>query len=224
MPKTVFETIFDSAYLMFALAASCLLLRSGHNSARWIFGVATLTLFIGDACHLIPRIFAFAHPASAALKRAKGAGRLAASVTMTLYYVMVAYGLARVYSYSFDSAASVWAAGWIVFVIMAVTRLLLLAFPGNHWLSGAPSGRFPLYRNLPFAMMGALLAAAFLAQWNASPNPNPFKPMPLAILLSFAFYLPVALDDGRHPKRGMLMIPKTLTYVWMTVTYLRLTP
>ncbi|MDR1262632.1 MAG: hypothetical protein LBK46_03960 [Oscillospiraceae bacterium] len=217
----VFETIFDSAYLMFALIASCLLLRSGHNSARWIFGAATLTLFVGDACHLIPRMFAFAHPSSAALVRAKGAGRLAASVTMTLYYVMVAYGFARVYSYSLDNAAAVWMTGWIVFIILAVIRLLLLAFPGNHWLSGAPSGRFPLYRNLPFAMMGALLAAAFLAQRSASLNP--LKPMPLAILLSFAFYLPVALDDGRHPKRGMLMIPKTLVYVWMTVMYLQLT-
>ena len=39
--------------------------------------------------------------------------------------------------------------------------------------------------------------------------------MPLAVTLSFAFYLPVVLLSGTYPPVGMLMIPKTLAYVWV---------
>jgi len=44
----------------------------------------------------------------------------------------------------------------------------------------------------------------------------------LAILLSFAFYLPVVLWSNRYPKIGMLMLPKTCTYLWMLVMLLAL--
>lgn len=42
-----------------------------------------------------------------------------------------------------------------------------------------------------------------------------FRFMPLAVTLSFGFYLPVVLLSGVLPIIGMLMIPKTLAYVWM---------
>lgn len=39
--------------------------------------------------------------------------------------------------------------------------------------------------------------------------------MPLAVGLSFDFYLPVVLFSGIAPVVGVLMIPKTLAYVWI---------
>lgn len=39
----------------------------------------------------------------------------------------------------------------------------------------------------------------------------------LAILLSFAFYIPVVLWAEVSPMIGMLMLPKTCMYVWMVV-------
>ena len=36
----------------------------------------------------------------------------------------------------------------------------------------------------------------------------------LTIVISFAFYLPVVLLADKIPMIGMLMIPKTLAYVW----------
>ena len=44
--------------------------------------------------------------------------------------------------------------------------------------------------------------------------------MAIAIGLSFLFYLPVAFGSKKHPKIGILMIPKTLCYVWMIVMFL----
>ncbi|MCI8474268.1 MAG: hypothetical protein HFF07_02885 [Oscillospiraceae bacterium] len=37
----------------------------------------------------------------------------------------------------------------------------------------------------------------------------------LAAGLTFGFYLPVVLFSGVAPAVGMLMIPKTLAYVWV---------
>ena len=37
----------------------------------------------------------------------------------------------------------------------------------------------------------------------------------LAIVLSFGFYIPVVLFADAIPLIGMLMIPKTLAYVWV---------
>lgn len=42
-----------------------------------------------------------------------------------------------------------------------------------------------------------------------------FKYMWLAITLSFLFYIPVVLWADTLPMIGMLMIPKTLAYVWV---------
>jgi len=46
-------------------------------------------------------------------------------------------------------------------------------------------------------------------------NDRQFKFMWLAILLSFAFYIPVVLFAGTYPLVGMLMLPKTVCYVWI---------
>ena len=39
--------------------------------------------------------------------------------------------------------------------------------------------------------------------------------MPLAVALSFGFYVPVVLFSSIVPAVGILMIPKTLAYVWI---------
>jgi hypothetical protein len=44
---------------------------------------------------------------------------------------------------------------------------------------------------------------------------DPFRFMGLAIVLSFAFYIPVVLWADLHPLIGMLMLPKTCAYLWM---------
>lgn len=41
--------------------------------------------------------------------------------------------------------------------------------------------------------------------------------MPQAVILSFGFYLPVVLFSGIAPAVGVLMIPKTLAYVWIVL-------
>ena len=43
----------------------------------------------------------------------------------------------------------------------------------------------------------------------------------LYILLSFAFYIPVAIGAGSVPMLGMLMLPKTVCYILMVAAFLK---
>lgn len=46
--------------------------------------------------------------------------------------------------------------------------------------------------------------------------------MVAAILISFGCYLPVTLMSKKHPKVGLLMIPKTCAYIWIIAMGLEL--
>ena len=59
--------------------------------------------------------------------------------------------------------------------------------------------------------MGIMIIVLFL---RTSRNDSAFRYMPLAVALSFGFYLPVVLFSSSVPVVGILMIPKTLAYVW----------
>ena len=62
--------------------------------------------------------------------------------------------------------------------------------------------------------MGVIIIVLFYQEGRKAADPV-FRFMPLAVTLSFAFYLPVVLLSGTYPLVGMLMIPKTLAYVWV---------
>lgn len=47
-----------------------------------------------------------------------------------------------------------------------------------------------------------------------------FRPVWILILLSFLFYIPVAVGAGAVPVLGMLMLPKTICYIWLLVIFL----
>ena len=49
---------------------------------------------------------------------------------------------------------------------------------------------------------------------------KPFRPVWLLVLLSFLFYIPVAVGAGEVPILGMLMLPKTVCYILLIVIFL----
>lgn len=61
--------------------------------------------------------------------------------------------------------------------------------------------------------MGILIIVIFYKSSRQN-NDKLFKNMWLTIFISFGFYLPVVLFADTIPAIGMLMIPKTLAYVW----------
>ena len=201
------EAVFDGCYLLLALLAGCvLLLPAGASGPRRLAGVMALTLVCGDACHLIPRMCAAVLQREEALRPALGRGKQIVSVTMTLFYVLLWQLCRMLFAVRMDRL-------WTGAVFgLAATRILLCMLPQNRWQQRYPPVKWSIYRNLPFFLMGAATAAQFFIHRFELPA---LRWMWLAIALSFAFYLPVALLSGRFAKIGMLMLPKTCAYLWM---------
>jgi len=216
MAQALAETIFDALYLSYAVIIGLFLLIKGDKgSLVREFGAMAIVLGAGDAFHLVPRVMALWTTGLEANAAALGVGKLITSITMTAFYLILYYIWRARYQKSGVAGLNV--TMWT----LAAARVALCALPQNEWLSANPPLLFGMLRNIPFAMMGILLIVLFAREAKQA-NDRVFGWMWLAITLSFAFYLPVVLFADQIPMLGMLMIPKTLAYVWIVVMGLNL--
>ena len=199
------ENLFCGGYLLFALAAGCVFLSRGSElGARC--AAMTFLLAGGDAFHLIPRIIANLNPAWPGKRRWLGLGNLISSITMTLFSVALAL------------AMDCWRPGQLpgfalpALIALSAARIALCACPANRWLTDGGDQRWRLYRNLPFLAIGLITVAYLIA---------PFGQGLLAalVVVSFACYMGVVMGVRKRPALGMLMMPKTVCYIWM-IAYL----
>ena len=85
--------------------------------------------------------------------------------------------------------------------------------PQNQWLSADAPLSWGIYRNIPFTLLGMVIIVLFYRSAREQGD-RAFGWMWLTIVWSFGFYIPVVLWADTIPMIGMLMIPKTCTYVW----------
>lgn len=210
----IFEAVFDILYLVAALLLGFVLLFiKSTNNASMLAGVMALVLVCGDAFHLLPRIMVIITQQKERLRRALGRGKQITSITMTVFYLLLWQIGLLIFS---PKGGNFWS--YLVYLLAAV-RILLCLLPQNKWQEPHPPVSWGIGRNIPFFLLGAAVAGLFFMQRSISPG---FGWMWLAIVLSFAFYLPVVLWSNRNPKIGMLMLPKTCVYLWMLVMCLSL--
>ena len=216
MAQALAESIFDVLYLTFAIIIGIfLIVKGGKGSLVQKFGIMAIVLGAGDSFHLVPRALALWTTGLEANAAALGIGKLITSITMTVFYVILYYIWRERYQIQGKKGLTV--TMWV----LAVLRVALCAFPQNQWLTYHQPLLWGILRNIPFAIMGILLIVVF-AQEAKRANDRVFRFMWLAITLSFLFYLPVVLFAEVFPLVGMLMIPKTLAYVWIVVMGLNL--
>ena len=199
------EAIFDVSYLAAALILACtLLLHAADNSARALAGVMALVLAGGDAFHLVPRIQVIRTGKEEQLRGLLGRGKQITSITMTVFYLLLwQIGLLVFRPVNMDA----WS--YLVYLLAAV-RIFLCLLPQNKWTERYPPVIWGIWRNIPFFLMGAAAAGLFFVQRSAKTG---LGLMWFAVVLSFAFYLPVVIWSNRNPKIGMLMLPKTCAYL-----------
>lgn len=208
MMQALFETIFDVCYLVGVLIIGFTLCRNGRTTLVRRFGLMAIVLGAGDAFHLIPRIWALWGSGLEANAAALGIGKLITSITMTLFY-MILYAIWRE-RYGVTGRKGLTITLWV----LAALRVVLCLLPQNEWLTYPQPQMFGILRNIPFAAIGVILIVLF-AQEVRRTDDRVFRFMSLAITLSFAFYIPVVLFADTIPLLGMLMVPKTLAYVWI---------
>lgn len=208
MPQAIAETVFDVLYLGFALVAGLTMLMKGNNPLIKKAGLMAALLGAGDSFHLVPRSYALWTTGLEANAAALGIGKLITSVTMTIFYLILYY-IWRDY-YQIKERGNLTKTMWT----LSILRIFLCLLPQNQWLTYRQPLLFGVLRNIPFAIMGIIIIIIF-AQEAKRTNDRIFRFMPLAVGLSFGFYLPVVLFSGIVPIVGVLMIPKTMAYVWI---------
>ena len=175
-----------------------------------LFGTMAVILGCGDAFHLVPRAYALLTTGLEANAAALGVGKLITSVTMTVFYVLLYYIWRMRYEIKGRNALTAAVYG------LAVVRIILCCFPQNEWLSYNAPLSWGIWRNIPFAILGILIIVLFYQEAKRHEDRS-FRFMWFAVVLSFAFYVPVVLFADAIPLIGMLMIPKTLAYVWVVL-------
>ena len=206
--QAVFKTLFDIVYLSTVITLGYRMIRGGKGQKQYLlFGIMAVVLGCGDAFHLIPRAVALCTTGLESYPAALGVGKLVTSITMTVFYLLLYYvWRAR---YRITGRAGLTAAVWA----LSLSRILLCLAPQNRWTSADAPLSWGIYRNIPFALLGLLIVLLFYRSAKRHGD-RAFRFLWLAVLLSFAFYLPVVLFADALPPVGMLMIPKTCAYVW----------
>ncbi len=215
MPQAIAETVFDVLYLGFAITTGLTMLIKGKDSLVKKAGLMAALLGAGDSFHLVPRSYALWTNGLEANAAALGVGKLITSVTMTIFYLILYYVWRE--RYQIRERKDLTTAMWT----LSVLRIALCLLPQNQWLTYRQPLLYGVLRNIPFAIMGVIIIVIFAQETKKAGDPV-FRFMPLAVGLSFGFYLPVVLFSGTLPVIGMLMIPKTMAYVWIVLMCRRL--
>ncbi|MGL5416351.1 MAG: hypothetical protein ACRDAU_11875 [Clostridium sp.] len=209
--QAIMEPIFHVVYLTTVIILGFIMIsKSNGNKYFKSFGFMAIILGFGDAFHLIPRIYALLttglvnHPVSL------GFGKFITSITMTIFYLI----LYHIWKLKFDVTNSKTLD--MSMYLLATIRIILCFFPQNEWFINNPPISWGIYRNIPFAIMG-LIMIYLLYSYGVKYNNKDYRHLGIAVFLSFAFYLPVVLWASENFFVGMLMIPKTLAYVWVVL-------
>ena len=207
------ESAFDILYLLFAIISGCLILRRARNRTEKMMGLAALILGCGDAFHLVPRVLNYF--ADADFTAALGMGKFITSITMTFFYMLLYYIWLGRYRETENRGMTIGL--WV----LTAARVILCLFPQNGWLENSSDMTWGILRNIPFVLLGAAICALYFRKREED---RVFRFVWLYILLSFLFYIPVAVGAGAVPMLGMLMLPKTICYVLIIIAFLRAVP
>lgn len=207
--QAIMETIFDVLYLSTVITMGLIMVsKAGANKQYKLFGLMAVLLGSGDAFHLVPRAYALLTTGLEANATSLGIGKFITSITMTIFYVIL-YHIWQI-RYNIKGKGKL----TLSIYLLAAIRIILCLLPQNEWTNYYAPVSWGIYRNIPFAIMGIIIIILFILQ-TKSKEDKAFKFMGLAIILSFGFYVPVVLWSDVIPAIGILMIPKTLAYVWV---------
>ena len=206
------ESTFDILYLVFAILTGIVILIKHRNKNDVLMGTAALVLGLGDSFHLVPRVLNYFIDKD--FTWYLGFGKLVTSITMTIFYILVFLLYKSVYNKDDKSTKTV----GITIFILAALRIALCLAPRNNWFTGEGSMLWGVIRNLPFIFIGGIVVYLY---FKVRKEDRYLGRLWLYTTLSFLFYIPVAIFAPLLPILGMLMLPKTVCYILMLISFIR---
>lgn len=207
--RAIFETGFYYIYLLFIIGLGIYLLTKKRNV---YFAIGCILLGLGDAFHLIPRAIGLytntLDNPDATLNMWLGIGKLLTSITMTCFYVFMYLFVYKRINKSRNIFLD------CVVLILIIARIVLLALPQNNWVTNNSSLLIAGIRNIPFVVLGAIVIFLYFKYFSGIKH---LRLLSIATILSFGFYLPVVFLASTYSWVGMLMLPKTMCYMWIGI-------
>ena len=207
--RAIFESGFYYVYLLFIMGMGVYLIVRRKNA---LFGLACFILGFGDAFHLIPRAIGLytntLDSPGPDLAFWLGFGKLVTSLTMTAFYVLL---------YLFVFQKMNWARNRLLdfcVAVLVIVRIVLCCLPQNQWFENGNDVWWGFARNIPFILLGIVAIVLLFLYFRKQKY---LGWMWLAVILSFGFYLPVVLFAAQYSWVGLLMLPKTVCYIWIGV-------
>jgi len=210
--RKVMEPSFYYLYLLAIVLIGGFLIVQGIRKKNlfWILGIACVTLGLGDAFHLIPRAIGIYSETldnpSESLAFSLGIGKLITSITMTVFYALLYLYFRKTAIFSKNKVLD------ILVCVLFFARIVLLCFPQNEWATNGSPLDWGIYRNIPFTLLGAIFIVLCFIHLR---DRRPYRLLYIAVTLSFLFYLPVVLFASMASWVGMLMLPKTICYLFV---------
>ena len=203
------ESCFDILYLLVALIIGIKVLKKDSRLSK-LMGVSIITLALGDAFHLIPRVLNYF--INYDFKMYLGVGKLITSITMTIFYIFMYYIYLKNYDVKENKKITytIW--------LLSIIRIILCLLPYNNWLTNSSPFIWGIIRNIPFVIMGLIITILYFNKRNIDKD---FKYIWLYILLSFIFYMIVVLGASSINILGMFMLPKTICYILIIISFNR---
>lgn len=208
MPQ-IGEAVFCIIYLIFGFIAGIAMVACAKgNSLYLILGVMTLVLAGGDSFHLVPRIINAFKDKYDAYEFYAGLGLMVSSITMTIFYIFLYYACELIAVFNKPgSITDVFRYMYYVLIFFSVIRIILCLFPQNNWFKKEGNQMWGIIRNTPFIIVGIIAVyGCFMGNQIG---------MGIAVIISFACYLPVVFLAKKKPVVGMLMMPKTIAYMYI---------
>jgi hypothetical protein len=215
-----FELIFNLSYLV-SLWGLVIAMRGRRDrvpveqrpEAERLREAFTL-LAVGDTGHLVMRSVSLARGEGRGFIRYRGQkasliglGGMATSLTITLFYVLTLDAWRLRFRKSWNRLTE-------SLLGLSVVRLLMLAMPFNRWDRDETPEGWGVDRNLPLLAVGASEMVLMRREADRADD-STFRSLANAMAASFACYTPVILFARRLPQLGLLMIPKTVAYLYM---------
>lgn len=202
------ESIFDILYLIIAITLGIIMVRKSDKKLGKMMGYAAIVLGCGDAFHLVPRVLNYFIDYDWNLYL--GVGKFVTSITMTFFYILMYYIYLNNYKVKEDKKITFWVWG------LSIVRIVLCLFPQNNWLANNSPLLWGVIRNIPFAILGALIVVLYFKVRNKD---KALRFVYLFVTFSFLFYIPVVLWSETIELLGMLMLPKTVCYVLVILAF-----
>lgn len=206
---TMHSIIKSSFYIVFiaiSLVAGISMLTStkGDKKAK-LFGFMILVLGIGEGFHLLPRILEIFTHNTTTLEPYINTGRFIASMTIIFVYLIL-YWFYKVY-YKVSNTRNLDIVLYVLAVIGVTISVVLMNSEGTLLI---------VLRNLPMVIIGSIIALELKKQASEMTK-HPFKYLWLAVLLAMVFTVGFELLSASYPFFIILMMPKTLMYIWLVL-------